>query len=121
MNNTTTVVNCTKEPYDVYIGRPFGPYKPPEEGGWQLHFGNPFYLRRDGNRKTVIKKFEKWIRGKEYKVLEPKRRRWILQNLYRLRNKRLGCFCSPKACHGDIYVKLIEELSRKRKNLLNTK
>ena len=120
MNNKTEVVNCKKEEYDIYIGRPFGPYKPPEFGGYQLHFGNPFHIRRDGNRKTVITKFEKWIRGEDYKRLYPKRKIWILKNLYRLKNKRIGCFCSPKACHGDIYVKLIIELNGERNNLLKT-
>ena len=120
MNNVTTVVNCRKEKYDIYIGRPYDGISPPEFGTYTLHFGNPFILRRDGNRKVVINKFERWIRGEDYPKLYPKRRKWILKNLYRLRNKRLGCFCSPKACHGDVYVKLIEELSRKRKNLLKT-
>ena len=118
--NKTKVVNCIRDFFDIYIGRPGALYGPPEFGSWEHHFGNPFSLKKDGNRTTVIKKFEKWIRGKEHKVVEPKRRKWILKNLYRLKNKRLGCYCSPKACHGDIYVKLIEELSRKRKNLLKT-
>lgn len=117
----TEVVNCRTEQYDIYIGRPNSNCPPPEFGTWELHFGNPFILKRDGNRKTVIEKCKKWIEGKKYKVVEPKRRKWILKNLYQLRNKRLGCFCSPKACHGDIYVKLIKELSRPRKNLLKTK
>lgn len=120
MDNTTTVVNCKKREFDIYIGRPHSCHPLPEFANYRYHFGNPFVIPRDGQRKTVIKKFEKWIRGEDYKGLEPKRRKWILGNLYRLRNKRLGCFCSPKVCHGDIYIKLITELSRKRKNLLNT-
>lgn len=126
MNNATTVVNCRNEKFDIYIGRPsFGgtlpkTFFPPEFGTYTLHFGNPFVIRRDGNRETVINKFEKWIRGEAYPKLYPKRRKWILQNLYRLKNKRLGCFCSPKACHGDIYIKLITELNGERTNLLKT-
>lgn len=123
MNNIidkTIVVNCIKDFYDIYIGRPGALHGPPEFGSWEQHFGNPFKIYRDGNRKTTIKKCEKWLRGTAYKVVEPKRRKWILKNLHRLKNKRLGCYCSPLACHGDIYVKLIKELSRKRENLLNT-
>ena len=120
MNNETKVVNCIKDFYDIYIGRPGALYGPPEFGSWEYHFGNPFIIPRDGQRITTIKKFEKWVRGKEYKVVEPKRRKWILKNLYRLKNKRLGCYCSPKTCHGDIYLKLIRELNGERNNLLKT-
>ena len=119
MNDITKVVNCRREGYDVYIGRPNG-YPPPEFGTWQFHFGNPFHMRRDGNRKTVIKKFEKWLKGDAYKVVDPERRKWILKNLCKLKGKRLGCYCSPKACHGDIYIKLIEELCESKNGLLNT-
>ena len=120
MNNETKVVNCIHDFFDIYIGRPGALHGPPEFGSWECHFGNPFLLKRDGNRKTVIRKFEEWIREKEYKVVEPKRRKWILKNLHKLKNKMLGCYCSPLACHGDIYLKLIKELNRKRNNLLNT-
>ena len=116
----TRVVNCKHESYDIYIGRSSSRYLPPEFGNYRYHFGNPFILKRDGNRKTVIDKFEKWIRGKEYQVVEPKRRKWILENLCRLRNKKLGCFCSPKPCHGDVYIKLIEKLCEPKSNLLKT-
>ena len=27
-----------------------------------------------------------------------------------LRGKILGCWCKPKPCHGDILVKLVEEV-----------
>ena len=121
MNNKTIVVNCKKEEFDIYIGRPYDGLPPPEFGTWLLHFGNPFIIRRDGNRNTTITKFEKWIRGEDYKRLYPERRKWILKNLCKLKDKRLGCFCKPKPCHGDIYVKLIEELCKPRKNLLKTK
>ena len=120
MNNEIKVVNCKNEQYDIYIGRPSGRYKPPEEGGYLLHFGNPFILKRDGNRKTVINKFEKWIRGKDYPRLYPKRRKWILENLCNLKGKKLGCFCKPKACHGDVYIKLIKELCEPKDNFLKT-
>ena len=120
MDNITRVVNCRYEEYDIYIGRPSSKYPPPEFGNWRCHFGNPFVISRDGNRKTVVDKFERWLRGKAYKVAEPERRKWILKNLYRLKNKKIGCFCTPKLCHGNIYVKLIKELSRKRENLLKT-
>jgi hypothetical protein len=40
------VVHCKREPYDVYIGRP---------GPW----GNPFRIGRDGDRATVLWRYER--------------------------------------------------------------
>ena len=79
------VVHCKKEPYDVYIGRP-------------SKWGNPFQIGVDGNREQVIEKYRKWI----------KRQPHLLEQLQELNGKRLGCWCFPKKCHGDVLVELIE-------------
>ena len=77
----TTVVNVKKTPdFDVYIGRP-------------SEFGNPFVIGKDGDRDTVIEKFKQYV-FKEKPVL-------ILRARTKLRGKRCGCYCAPKACHGD--------------------
>lgn len=81
----TKVVNIKYDEYDVFIGRP-------------SEWGNPFEIGKDGNRQQVIKKYEEWI----------KKQPNLMNNLYELRGKKLGCFCHPLACHGDILVKLIE-------------
>jgi hypothetical protein len=31
-----------------------------------------------------------------------------MQDLHELKDKRLGCFCKPKACHGDVLKKYAE-------------
>jgi len=36
MNDITKVVNCTREPYDIYIGRPYNGKPLPEFGTWTL-------------------------------------------------------------------------------------
>ncbi len=82
----TKVVNKYKEPFDVYIGR-------------GSKWGNPFIIGKDGDRETVVKKYEEWIRS------QPD----LLNDLIELKDKRLGCFCKPLLCHGDVLVKLIEE------------
>jgi hypothetical protein len=82
----TTVVHCKKEKYDIYIGRP-------------SKWGNPFTIGKDGDRDEVIRKYEEWIKTQSN----------LLRDLHKLKNKVLGCWCSPKACHGDILIKLIEE------------
>lgn len=83
----TRVVNLKYESYDVFIGRP---------GKW----GNPFKLNVDGNRDEVIAKYEGWLRSKPDLIKEA---------MTELRNKRLGCYCKPRPCHGDVIVKIIEE------------
>lgn len=82
----TTVVNINYELYDVYIGRP-------------SIWGNPFIVGKDGNRNTVIKKYLNYV------LMNDK----LLSELKYLKGKRLGCFCKPKSCHGDVLVHLLEE------------
>ncbi len=80
------VVHCKKAEYDVYIGRP-------------SKWGNPFVVGRDGSRQEVILKFLKWLRD------QPE----LIKALPELKGKKLGCWCAPKACHGDILAKLANE------------
>lgn len=77
------VVHCKKEAYDVYVGRP-------------SQWGNPFVVGVDGTRSEVIRKHAEWI------VTQPD----LMARIHELRGKRLGCWCSPKTCHGDILAKL---------------
>lgn len=96
----------------AYIGRP-------PAGGDQLHhFGNPFSHLQNSRATVVVAsqqmavlEFEKWIRGTAWKTLEQERRRWILKNLDKLEGRVLGCFCreNTRWCHGEIYLKLLEE------------
>jgi hypothetical protein len=83
----TTVVHHRKQPYDVYIGRP-------------SKWGNPFEGGKDGSREQVIQKYREWI------LTQPD----LLNSLGELQGKRLGCWCKPKACHGDVLVELCDGL-----------
>ena len=90
-----TVVNIKrKEPYDIYIGRK----GKGQDGFW----GNPL---SKGTREENIAKFEKYL-------LSP-RGLPLMKALPELLNKRLGCFCKPEACHGDILKKYAEEQNLK--------
>ncbi len=83
----TTVVNIKEMPlFDVYIGR---------GGRW----GNPFKIGVDGTREEVIEKYKVWI------LSQPP----LLNEISQLRGKVLGCWCKPKACHGDVIVELLEK------------
>jgi Domain of unknown function (DUF4326) len=83
------VVHCKRSSYDVYIGRP-------------SKWGNPFEIGRDGTREEVIDKYEAWI------MRQPE----LLNALSELRGKVLGCWCSPKPCHGDVLERLAESRSK---------
>jgi hypothetical protein len=89
------VVHCKKEKYDIYIGRGKCPVS-----GRISRWGNPFVIGRDGDRDEVIRKYEEWIRGQ----------RELLDSLIELKGQILGCWCAPKPCHGDVLVKLVEEM-----------
>lgn len=94
----TKVVHCRKDVYDVYIGRP-------------TNWGNPFKVGVHGGRGECVRKFREWLRnGKKFN--NPKatwvRRRWIHENVHRLKGKRLGCWCKPGECHGDVLRQLTE-------------
>lgn len=92
---STKVVNRRHEFCDVEISRP---------GQW----GNPFLIGRDGNRTEVIEKYRRWV------MTQPK----LLAQLSMLKGKRLGCFCAPLACHGDVLAGLAEAvtISRTKQN-----
>lgn len=82
------VVNKYKEPYDVYIGR---------GSPW----GNPFPMkdRTQAERDRVCDLYEEWF--------------WktgLKNHLYKLKGKKLGCFCKPKRCHGDFLARLVNEM-----------
>lgn len=83
------VVNKYKEEYDVYIGR-------------GSMWGNPFKIGVDGTREQVIEKYRCWL-WKQIKL-----GRITKEDLLTLDGKRLGCFCAPKSCHGDVLVKAVE-------------
>lgn len=91
----TRVVNIAKgEPYDVYIGRSCK-----NSDGY---FGNPFVIGQNGDRADVIKKFERYFA--ERIGSDPEYRHRVLE----LQGKRLGCYCKPLACHGDIIAEWVD-------------
>jgi hypothetical protein len=82
------VVHNKRKPFDVYIGRP-------------SKWGNPFEIGAHGTREEVILQYEAWLQS------HPK----LLADLPELKGKVLGCWCAPKACHGDVLAKLANPLN----------
>ena len=91
----TTVVHNLREDFDVYIGRDV-----PERGIRGSKWGNPFVMADDSDaeRERAIAAYREWI------VTQPD----LMSSLEELRGRRLGCWCAPKHCHGDVLVELLE-------------
>lgn len=92
----TKVVNLKKEPYDVYIGR--------AGRGQDGYFGNPYRLMgdTDAEREASLRSYTSWFYSKLASDSTFKKR------IEALKGKTLGCFCKPKACHGDVIVEYLE-------------
>lgn len=96
----TTVVNKYKvnmnDPDIVYIGR-------------GSIWGNP-YSHMDGTKAPVK------VESREHAIELYRRSLWMdiqsgmmtKEMLIELDGKRLACYCSPRACHGDVLVKAIQ-------------
>lgn len=67
----------------MYIGRP-------------SKWGNTFVIGRDGTRAEVIASHERHLRSRPE----------LMAALGELRGKRLGCWCAPLPCHGEVLARL---------------
>jgi len=94
MEKQTKVINIYhKVPYQVYIGR--------AGKGQDGTFGNPF---SKGSREEKIAQF------KIYFYNRIKNDKEFAKQIMSLRGKTLGCFCSPKLCHGDVIIEYLNNL-----------
>jgi hypothetical protein len=93
----TTVVNIKKEKCDVYIGR-------------GSPFGNPYKIGWDGTRKDVIEKYREWFKKR---LTNPEFRGRVLE----LKDKKLGCFCKPDDCHGDVIKEYLDNETKEIQNI----
>lgn len=81
---------------DIYIGRECS------RGGWNLpesKWHNPYRVTPQRSVKNAVKLFEIYIRSNTK----------LLEDIEELFGKKLGCWCYPSPCHGDILVKLAKE------------
>jgi hypothetical protein len=97
-----TTVHHIREGFDVYIGRAM-----PRQRLKASRWANPFHIGPDGTRDEVIAQYRQYLdevlssadQGPEWRAA-----------LEELRGMRLGCWCRPAACHGDVLVELLVEL-----------
>jgi hypothetical protein len=68
-------------------------------------WGNPFPMRNEQYRDHVIKQYRKWLAIQEFNG--------TLNIDELLDAKRLGCWCAPRACHGDVLLERVNERRRK--------
>lgn len=84
---STSVVHCKKDKYDVYIGRP-------------SKWGNPYTHIMNKQTKAA------YVVGTRIDAIESYRKYLLSSPLYNglheLKDKVLGCWCYPYACHGDV-------------------
>ena len=86
---------------NLYIGRRGvvfidGERYPKSDSKWV----NPFKISREKSRKDVVNQYFEYITEKI--MLEPD-----MYDINELMDKRLGCWCYPQGCHGDVLVQLV--------------
>ena len=98
-----TLKNWMSDDNNVYIGRKniviIDKRRYPEKDSL---FQNPFKVGKDGTLDEVLEKYESYLKVK----LEDEEFR---EELLNLKGKRLGCWCKPDRCHGDILLKYLNE------------
>src|SRR6201995_1792776 len=90
------VVHLKREPFDVRIDR-------------KTVWGNKFVVGKHGTREECIAKHREWF------LKQPK---LVARAKQELRGKVLGCWCSPKPCHGDTLLEIANEPLTKTDKLL---
>ncbi len=89
------IVNCQKDPHDIYIGRSSIWSNP-----WSHRPGKNIILVE--SLEEAIDNFTYWLKGDKFTDISQDRRRVILSNLSELKDKILGCWCYSNDCHGRI-------------------
>lgn len=93
----TKAVNIYKHDFDMYIGRANALHK-------DAPFGNPFKLANstDEERTRELDKFKRYFLARIEADADFRRQ------VMALKGKRLGCYCKPLACHGDIIAEWVD-------------
>jgi len=101
-----TVVKVRQDktaPFDEYIGDEYKHRETKEVVYEKSIWANPYnkeYRRGEITLEESLAKYEADIRSCPD----------LMAKIPDLAGKRLGCWCKPKKCHGDVLVKLFKEL-----------
>ena len=88
---------------NVYIGRRGPVFIKSIQKRYPLRdsiWASPFKIGRHGTREEVIEMYRTYILSK----IENEN---LWDELRKLKGKRLGCWCKPERCHGDVLLELI--------------
>lgn len=95
----TRVINIKKETQFARL-RSTSEY---EYIGRGAYWGNPYSMFAEGeSREEVIRKFKYDFDNEKFAKKEKK-------EVFKLAGKRLGCFCKPEACHGDVLADFLNQ------------
>ena len=67
-------------------------------------FGNKFVLEEDGGsytREESVERYREWFKKKIKKDSE------FRKAVHNLSGEKLGCWCKPKSCHGDVILEYL--------------
>ena len=68
-------------------------------------WGNPFLVTQERSQEQAVQAFVGWLTIEGMTARIPERKQWILEHLYELRGKNLGCWCKiGTPCHGDVLL-----------------
>lgn len=100
-NNETTVINLRVEAYDIYIGR-------------GSIWGNPFTHKKGTKAEKLVKsRAEAIAYYRNYLLSRPD----LIERIEELRGKRLGCYCKPCDCHGDVIVDILRKIENPKSEI----
>ena len=91
-------------PQHIYIGRNTARYS--QRNIMDSKWANPFILcqnvgaDREWLLEEILKSYEGYVRKSPF----------LMSSLAELKDKVLGCWCSPAPCHGDVLIKLYQEV-----------
>lgn len=80
-------------PDNVYIGR----YVRYVEGTFQSKWHNPFSVKKYG-REKCLKMYKQYLLNNKS----------LMNDIKELEHKKLGCWCYPLKCHGDIIIEILK-------------
>jgi hypothetical protein len=100
----TTVVNVNEtDEWDVYIGRSDGRHMNNTDIGDDGWLGNPYRLEEGYSRTEAVNRFEEDFHER---IDADVKFRAAVEDL---KGETLACHCKPKACHGDVIVRYLED------------
>jgi len=92
--NLINIRGYTNDDY-IYVGRP-------------SRYGNPYSSKEDslgeyvGTKDEAINRYEKYIDENDHLIDE------LISELKEKNTNKIGCWCSPSRCHGDVLKQRIE-------------